>query len=73
MLQVHLENGHQVAVSDFLDRMEQQGIQPNRVTFQHCIGFYCLEGNTSGATTILQHMKADRINLMQCTVQGGLL
>ena len=36
--QVHLENGNNLAASDFLGEMEQAGIQPNRVTFQHLVG-----------------------------------
>ena len=47
-----------MAASDFLGEMEAAGITPNRVTFQHLVGMYCLEGNIAGATTILEHMKA---------------
>ena len=55
--QVHLENGHKIVPSDFLAMMELKGIEPNRVTFQHMLGHYCLDGNITGATTILEHMK----------------
>ena len=59
MLKVHLDNGNNVAASDFLQEMEEAGIVPNRVTFQHLIGLYCQGGNITGATTILEHMKEE--------------
>ena len=37
--------------------LEQKNIQPNRVTFQHCVALYCQAGDIAGATTILHHMK----------------
>jgi len=58
LLKVHLENEHKIVPSDFLADMEEQGVDPNRVTFQHMIGLYCLDGNITGATTILEHMKS---------------
>jgi len=59
MLKVHLENGNNVAASDFLQEMEEAQIVPNRVTFQHLIGLYCQGGNITGATTVLEHMKEE--------------
>ena len=57
ILKVHLENGNNVAASDFLQEMEEAQIVPNRVTFQHLVGLYCQGGNITGATTVLEHMK----------------
>ena len=59
ILKVHLENGNNVAASDFLQEMEEAQIVPNRVTFQHLIGLYCQGGNITGATTVLEHMKEE--------------
>merc|ERR1719369_72080 len=58
ILRVHLENQKPVSAPDFVAEMEAAGITPNRVTFQHLVGLYCMEGNIMGATTILEHMKA---------------
>jgi len=58
ILRVHLENEKVVSAPEFLAQMENAGITPNRVTFQHLVGLYCVEGNIMGATTILEHMKA---------------
>jgi len=58
ILRVHLENEKEVSAPEFLSEMEAAGITPNRVTFQHLVGLYCVEGNIMGATTILEHMKA---------------
>ena len=44
--------------SDFLAEMEAAGISPNRVTFQHLVGMYCMKGNIAEANTILEHMKS---------------
>ena len=37
--------------------MESAGVVPNRVSFQHLVGLYASQGNISGASTVLQHMK----------------
>jgi len=58
ILRVHLENEKEVSAPEFLAEMENAGITPNRVTFQHLVGLYCVDGNIMGATTILEHMKA---------------
>jgi len=59
ILRVHLENQSNISVPDFLAEMGRAGISPNRVTFQHLVGLYCMEGNIMGATAILEHMKAN--------------
>ena len=33
-----MENENKIVASDFLAEMERNGVQPNRVTFQHLIG-----------------------------------
>jgi len=58
LLKVHMENESSVTASDFLSQMEEAGVQPNRVTFQHLVGIYCQTGNIGGATTVLEHMKS---------------
>jgi len=59
ILKAHLENGAKVDISSFLGEMESNGISPNRVTYQHLIGLYCMEGNIAGATTVLEQMKQE--------------
>ena len=46
-------------ISSFLGEMESNGVSPNRVTYQHLIGLYCMEGNIAGATTVLEQMKQE--------------
>ena len=47
--------------SEFLANMEKHGIEANRVTFQHMIAKFCSLGDIQGATTILEHMKEQRL------------
>ena len=47
--------------SEFLANMEKNGIEANRVTFQHMIAKFCSSGDIQGATTILEHMKEQRL------------
>ena len=47
--------------SEFLGLMEKNGVEANRVTFQHLIAKYCSSGDIQGATTILEHMKQQRL------------
>ena len=49
--------------SEFLVMMDQNGIEPNRVTYQHLIAKFCSKGDIQGATTILEHMKEQRISV----------
>ena len=49
--------------SEFLVMMDKNGIEPNRVTYQHLIAKFCSKGDIQGATTILEHMKEQRISV----------
>jgi hypothetical protein len=33
-----MENENKIVTSEFLAEMERNGVQPNRVTFQHLVG-----------------------------------
>ena len=62
LLKNHLDNGMpELHPSEFLTMMEENGIEANRVTFQHLIAKYCSDGDIQGATTILEHMKEHKI------------
>ncbi|KFV70036.1 hypothetical protein N307_14457, partial [Dryobates pubescens] len=57
LLKVYLQNEHKFSPTEFLARMEQANVQPNRVTYQRLIAAYCNEGDIEGASTILGFMK----------------
>ena len=42
---VHLENENNIDGSKFLAEIEEQGLRPNRVTYQHLIALYCSSGD----------------------------
>ncbi|OXB77950.1 UNVERIFIED_CONTAM: hypothetical protein H355_003173, partial [Colinus virginianus] len=49
LLKVYLQNEHKFSPTDFLARMEEANVQPNRVTYQRLIAAYCNEGDIEGA------------------------
>ncbi|XP_068927709.1 leucine-rich PPR motif-containing protein, mitochondrial isoform X2 [Petaurus breviceps papuanus] len=57
LLKVYLQNEHQFSPTDFLAKMEEANIQPNRVTYQRLIAAYCNKGDIDGASKILEFMK----------------
>ncbi|XP_068014960.1 leucine-rich PPR motif-containing protein, mitochondrial isoform X2 [Melanerpes formicivorus] len=57
LLKVYLQNEHKFSPTEFLARMEEANVQPNRVTYQRLIAAYCNEGDIEGASTILGFMK----------------
>ncbi|NXD21148.1 LPPRC protein, partial [Spelaeornis formosus] len=57
LLKVYLQNEHKFSPTEFLARMEEAGVQPNRVTYQRLIAAYCNEGDIEGASKILGFMK----------------
>ncbi|XP_008319858.1 leucine-rich PPR motif-containing protein, mitochondrial [Cynoglossus semilaevis] len=57
LLKVYLQNEFQFSPSDFLDKMGEANVQPNRVTYQRLIAAYCQTGDMEGASTILGFMK----------------
>ncbi|XP_006839529.1 PREDICTED: leucine-rich PPR motif-containing protein, mitochondrial [Chrysochloris asiatica] len=57
LLKVYLQNEYNFAPTDFLAKMEEANIQPNRVTYQRLIGAYCNVGDIEGASKILGYMK----------------
>uniref|UniRef100_K9IP78 Leucine-rich PPR motif-containing protein, mitochondrial n=1 Tax=Desmodus rotundus TaxID=9430 RepID=K9IP78_DESRO len=57
LLKVYLQNEHKFSPTDFLAKMEEANIQPNRVTYQRLIAAYCNMGDIEGASKILGFMK----------------
>ncbi|KFP75639.1 hypothetical protein N310_01028, partial [Acanthisitta chloris] len=57
LLKVYLQNEHRFSPTEFLARMEEANVQPNRVTYQRLIAAYCNEGDIEGASKILGFMK----------------
>ncbi|NXL30283.1 LPPRC protein, partial [Glaucidium brasilianum] len=58
LLKVYLQNEHKFSPTEFLARMEEANVQPNRVTYQRLIAAYCNEGDIEGASKILGYMKS---------------
>ncbi|KAM6279619.1 leucine-rich PPR motif-containing protein, mitochondrial isoform 2-T2 [Porphyrio hochstetteri] len=57
LLKVYLQNEHKFSPTEFLARMEEANVQPNRVTYQRLIAAYCNEGDIEGSSKILGFMK----------------
>ncbi|XP_021568044.1 leucine-rich PPR motif-containing protein, mitochondrial [Carlito syrichta] len=57
LLKVYLQNEHKFSPTDFLAKMEEANIQPNRVTYQRLIAAFCNVGDIEGASKILEFMK----------------
>ncbi|XP_021109468.1 leucine-rich PPR motif-containing protein, mitochondrial isoform X2 [Heterocephalus glaber] len=57
LLKVYLQNKYKFSPTDFLAKMEEANIQPNRVTYQRLIAAYCNVGDIEGASKILEFMK----------------
>ncbi|XP_007942609.1 leucine-rich PPR motif-containing protein, mitochondrial [Orycteropus afer afer] len=58
LLKVYIQNGYKFSPTDFLAKMEEANIQPNRVTYQRLIAAYCNVGDIEGASKILGFMKS---------------
>ncbi|KAL8185301.1 UNVERIFIED_CONTAM: hypothetical protein K2H54_045480 [Gekko kuhli] len=58
LLKVYLQNEHTFSPTEFLTKMEEANIQPNRVTYQRLIAAYCSKGDLDGASQILGFMKS---------------
>ncbi|XP_074142805.1 leucine-rich PPR motif-containing protein, mitochondrial [Sminthopsis crassicaudata] len=61
LLKVYLQNEHEFSPTDFLAKMEEANIQPNRVTYQRLIAAYCNKGDIEGASKILGFMKTKNL------------
>uniref|UniRef100_A0A8C5MAX7 Leucine rich pentatricopeptide repeat containing n=1 Tax=Leptobrachium leishanense TaxID=445787 RepID=A0A8C5MAX7_9ANUR len=58
LLKVYLQNEHKFSPTEFLAKMEDANVEPNRVTYQRLIAAYCNEGDIEGASKILGFMKS---------------
>ncbi|XP_072533831.1 leucine-rich PPR motif-containing protein, mitochondrial [Salminus brasiliensis] len=58
LLKVYLQNDFKMSPTDFLAKMEEANVQPNRVTYQRLIALYCQSGDLDGASEILTFMKS---------------
>ncbi|XP_048154080.1 leucine-rich PPR motif-containing protein, mitochondrial isoform X1 [Corvus hawaiiensis] len=58
LLKAYIQNEHKFSPTEFLARMEEANVQPNRVTYQRLIAAYCNEGDIEGASKILGFMKS---------------
>ncbi len=61
LLSCHLDNAHRFSPTEFLAWMESKGVAANRVTFQCLVAKFCAEGDVSGATAVLDHMKKEKM------------
>uniref|UniRef100_T1DMM3 Leucine-rich PPR motif-containing protein, mitochondrial-like protein n=1 Tax=Crotalus horridus TaxID=35024 RepID=T1DMM3_CROHD len=58
LLKVYLQNEHDFSPDEFLTKMEEMDVQPNRVTYQRLIAAYCNKGDIDGSSKILNIMKS---------------
>ncbi|XP_070788465.1 leucine-rich PPR motif-containing protein, mitochondrial [Pituophis catenifer annectens] len=58
LLKVYLQNEHDFSPDEFLTKMEEANVQPNRVTYQRLIAAYCNKGDIDGSSKILNIMKS---------------
>ncbi|CAM4552588.1 leucine-rich PPR motif-containing protein, mitochondrial [Caretta caretta] len=65
LLKVYLQNEHKFSPTEFLSKMEQANVQPNRVTYQRLIAAYCNEGDIEGASKILGFMKMKELPITE--------
>ncbi|XP_009868744.1 PREDICTED: leucine-rich PPR motif-containing protein, mitochondrial [Apaloderma vittatum] len=65
LLKVYLQNEHKFSPTEFLARMEEANVQPNRVTYQRLIAAYCNEGDIEGASKILGFMKSKELPITE--------
>lgn len=66
LIKNRLDNeGPEFQPSEFLAMMEENGIDANRVTFQHLIAKFCSTGDIQGATTILEYMKEQKMSVTE--------
>ncbi|KAM4867189.1 leucine-rich PPR motif-containing protein, mitochondrial [Thomomys bottae] len=57
LLKVYLQNEYKFSPTEFLTKMEEANVHPNRVTYQRLIAAYCSVGDIEGASKILGFMK----------------
>merc|ERR1711971_306074 len=57
LLRVYLDNDKDFSPQDILTELASNELAPNRVTYQHLIAKFCQDGNITGASAILEHMK----------------
>nr|XP_005296166.1 leucine-rich PPR motif-containing protein, mitochondrial [Chrysemys picta bellii] len=65
LLKVYLQNEHKFSPTEFLSKMEEAKVQPNRVTYQRLIAVYCNEGDIEGASKILGFMKTKELPITE--------
>lgn len=62
MIKVMYENDlKDVNPFEYLEMIEKKNLKPNRFTYQLLVTLYCNQGDMTGATTILEHMKTEGI------------
>uniref|UniRef100_A0A8D2M762 Leucine rich pentatricopeptide repeat containing n=1 Tax=Zonotrichia albicollis TaxID=44394 RepID=A0A8D2M762_ZONAL len=72
LLKVYLQNEHKFSPTEFLARMEEANVQPNRVTYQRLIAAYCNEGDIEGASKILGFMKSKDLPITEAVFSSLL-
>ncbi|XP_061481391.1 leucine-rich PPR motif-containing protein, mitochondrial [Rhineura floridana] len=65
LLKVYLQNEHTFCPTEFLTKMEDDNVQPNRVTYQRLIAAYCNKGDIDGASKILGFMKSKELPITE--------
>ncbi|XP_054722913.1 leucine-rich PPR motif-containing protein, mitochondrial-like [Uloborus diversus] len=73
-LRLYVENGHDFSPGEILAAMENQGIEPNKVTYRYLMEKCCADGNLTAASEILEFLKTKDIpvdeNIFNALIKG---
>ncbi|XP_064624156.1 leucine-rich PPR motif-containing protein, mitochondrial-like [Lineus longissimus] len=72
LLGIYLQNEYKFSPSEFLGKMELEGIAPMRLTYQRLVAGYCQSGDIAGASRVLEHMKTSNLPINE-TVFNSLI
>lgn len=56
-----MENEKDFSATDFLTEMINNNVQPNTLTYEYLLTYYCQKGNVSDANKILHYFKENEI------------
>lgn len=61
LIEVYLENEKDFSPTEILSEMLNNNIQPNTLTYENLLNYYCRKGQMSDANKILQYFKEKQI------------
>lgn len=73
LIEIYIENEKDFSPTSILSEMLNNNVQPNTLTYEYLLTYYCSKGNVSDANKILHYFKENEIPINEKTFSSLII